>query len=91
VIFGLMAALFGALGLAPYLRYAFLTAVGDGGGHLQSLLAGAALIVMSSLCLMLGIISDLIRTNRALIETNLEHTKRARFDILRVPDTAGIL
>ena len=58
---------------------------GDGGGHVQSLLVGAALVVMSSLCLMLGIVSDLIRTNRALIETNLEHTKRARFDILRVP------
>ena len=40
------------------------TAVGDGGGHLQSLLLGAALIVMASLCVMLGIVSDLIRTNR---------------------------
>ena len=96
VIFGLMAALFGMLGLVPYLRYAVLTATGDGGGHVQSLLVGAALVVMSSLCLMLGIVSDLIRTNRALIEANLEHTKRARFDILRVPmasidDMAGIL
>ncbi len=29
---------------------------------------------------MLGIISDLIRTNRILIEATLEHTKRARFE-----------
>ena len=91
MIFGAMALLFGVLGLAPYVRYAILTASGDGGGHVQSLLVGAALVVMSSLCAMLGIISDLIRTNRALIETNLEHTKRARFDILRVPHTASIL
>jgi len=90
VIFGVMALLFGALGLMPYLRYAVLAATGDGGGHVQSLLVGAALLVMSSLCLMLGIISDLIRTNRSLIETNLEHTKRARYDILRVPQTAAI-
>ena len=90
VIFGLMAALFGVLGLAPFVRYAVLAATGDGGGHVQSLLVGAALVVMSSLCLMLGIISDLIRTNRALIDINLEHTKRARFDILRVPQTATI-
>ncbi|MEQ6901143.1 glycosyltransferase family 2 protein [Nocardioides sp. YIM 152588] len=88
VIFGLAAALFGVLGLVPYLRYAYLAATGDGGGHVQSLLVGAALVVMASLCLMLGVISDLIRTNRALIETNLEHTKRARFDILRVPDSS---
>ena len=87
VIFGVMAAFFGALGLVPYVRYAVLAAAGDGGGHVQSLLVGAALVVMSSLCVMLGIVSDLIRTNRALIETNLEHTKRARFDILRVPTT----
>lgn len=90
VIFGVMAALFGVLGMVPFLRYAVLAATGDGGGHVQSLLVGAALVVMSSLCVMLGIISDLIRTNRALIETNLEHTKRARFDILRVPQTAAI-
>ncbi|TYL46113.1 glycosyltransferase family 2 protein [Nocardioides sp. BGMRC 2183] len=89
VIFGVMAALFGLLGLLPYLRYALLAASGQGGGHVQSLLVGAALIVMSSLCLMLGIISDLIRTNRALIETNLEHTKRARFDVLHFPELQG--
>ena len=28
---------------------------------------------------MLGVISDLIRTNRILIEDTLEHTKKARF------------
>ncbi|NPD03256.1 glycosyltransferase family 2 protein [Nocardioides sp. zg-1308] len=90
VIFGVMAGVFGALGLVPYARYAVLAAAGQGGGHVQSLLVGAALVVMSSLCVMLGVISDLIRTNRALIEANLEHTKRARFDILRVPATASI-
>jgi glycosyltransferase involved in cell wall biosynthesis len=91
VIFGWLAALFGALGLFPYARYAVLEATGDGGGHVQSLLLGAALILMSSLCLMLGIVSDLIRTNRSLIEINLEHTKRARFDAHRVGEPAGIL
>lgn len=90
VIFGVMAALFGLLGLLPYARYALLAATGQGGGHVQSLLVGAALVVMSSLCVMLGIVSDLIRTNRALIEANLEHTKRARYDILRVPPVASI-
>lgn len=85
VIFGVMALLFGVLGLVPFVRYAVLAATGNGGGHVQSLLVGAALVVVSSLCVMLGIVSDLIRTNRALIEANLEHTKRARYDILRVP------
>jgi len=80
MIFGWLAAIFGLSGLLPYLRYAYLEATGDGGGHLQSLVLGTALILMACLSLMLGIVSDLIRTNRTLIEANLEHTKRVRFD-----------
>lgn len=79
-IFGLLAFLFGISGLIPYVRYAVFVAMGDGGGHVQSLLVGAALLLMAFLSLMLGIISDLIRTNRSLIEATLEHTKRLRFD-----------
>ncbi len=80
IIFGWLAALFGLLGLLPYVRYAYLEASGDGGGHLQSLVLGTALVLMACLSLMLGIVSDLIRANRTLIEANLEHTKRARFE-----------
>lgn len=79
VIFGWLAMIFGVGGLIPYIRYAILEAAGEGGGHVQSLLVGAALLLMAFLSIMLGIISDLIRTNRSLIEANLEHTKRERF------------
>ena len=69
------------LGLLPFVRYAVLVATGDPGqGHLQSLLVGAVLLILSFLSVMLGIISDLIRTNRSLIEATLEHTRRMRFD-----------
>jgi hypothetical protein len=34
---------------------------------------------MSFLSVIIGIISDLIRTNRILIEDTLEHTKKMRF------------
>lgn len=79
VIFGWFAFVFGVLGLVPFVRYAVLVAWGEQGGHLQSLLVGAVLLIMSFLSIMLGIISDLIRTNRILLETTLEHTKKARF------------
>jgi glycosyltransferase involved in cell wall biosynthesis len=80
VIFGWSAAIFGLLGMLPFARYAVLLAVSDPGhGHLQSLLVGAVLLILSFLSVMLGIISDLIRTNRILIESTLEHTRRARF------------
>ena len=51
-----------------------------GRGHIQSLLVGSVLLMVSFLCVMLGVISDLIRTNRILIENTLEHARRARFD-----------
>ena len=79
VIFGCLMVLFGVAGLIPFLRYAVLVAIGEGGGHLQSLLVGAVLLIMAFLSGMLGVVSDLIRTNRILIETTLEHTKRSRF------------
>jgi glycosyltransferase involved in cell wall biosynthesis len=80
VIFGWAALLFGLAGLSPFVRYAVLLVAGNpGSGHIQSLLVGAVLCVVSFLLLMLGVISDLIRTNRILLETSLEHTKRIRF------------
>ena len=81
VIFGWISAVLAVLGLLPFVRYAVLVAIGEGGGHLQSLIAGAVLLILAFLSVMLGIISDLIRTNRILIEATLEHTKRARFEV----------
>lgn len=79
VIFSFFAVLLGVLGLLPFLRYAALKAVGDDGNHLQSLLVGTILLVMSFMSVIVGIIGDLLRTNRALIEDQLEHVKRMRF------------
>jgi hypothetical protein len=92
VIFTWLALIFGLLGLTPFVRYAVLVAQDNQGGHLQSLLVGAVLLIISFLNVIIGIISDLIRTNRVLIEDTLEHTKKMRFGqkspepILAVPD-----
>jgi glycosyltransferase involved in cell wall biosynthesis len=80
VLFSALAALMGVLGLAPFARYAVLKAEGNHGSHLQSLLVGVVLLVMSFLSVIVGVVSDLLRTNRALIEAQLEHTKHMRFD-----------
>ena len=82
VIFTFLALLLGVLGLLPFVRYAVLKAAGDEGNHVQSLLVGTVLLVMSFLSLIGGVLSDLLRTNRALIEDTLEHTKKMRFGML---------
>lgn len=80
VLFSTLAVLLGVVGLSPFVRYAVLKAQGQGGNHLQSLLVGVVLLVMSFLSVIVGVVSDLLRTNRALIEVQLEHTKHLRFD-----------
>lgn len=88
-IFISLAAVLGVLGFIPFVRWAILQFVDDEpGGHLQSLLVGAVLLIMSFLSVIVGIVADLIRTNRTLIEDTLEHTKKMRFgrgDVLPQP------
>jgi glycosyltransferase involved in cell wall biosynthesis len=91
VIFAALAVFFGVLGLLPFARFAVLQAVDKTpGSHLQSLLVGAVLLIMSFLSVIIGIISDLIRTNRTLIEDSLEHTKKMRFGKAEEPPAAAL-
>ena len=80
MLFGWLGGLLFALGLVPFARFILLS-IEDGTtrGHIQSLLIGSLLMVAAFLCAVLGVIADLIRTNRILIEDNLEQTKRQRF------------
>ena len=91
VIFSAFAVLFAVIGLLPFIRYAVIEVTGtNNGGHLQSLLVGTVFLVCSFLSVIVGIIGDLLRTNRALIEDTLEHTKKMRFGQLDPRDLAAV-
>ena len=64
-------------GLIPFVRYMIFALDGDGRGHLQSLILGTVLLTAAFISFTLGVIADLIRINRTLIEDNLELSKRA--------------
>lgn len=66
--------------LVPFIRYLILL-IDDStpGAHLQSLLLGVILMVGAFLSFALGVIADLIRINRTLIEENLYNSKQVRF------------
>ena len=68
------------LGLVPFARFLYFVAQGNADGHLQSLIAGSVLLIASFIAYTLGIVADLIRINRILIEQSLEHQKHVRFD-----------
>jgi hypothetical protein len=79
-IFMALAGVLFVLGAVPFVRWAVLQMMDEKpGGHLQSLLLGAVLLIMSFLSVIVGIVADLIRTNRSLIEDTLEHTKKMRY------------
>lgn len=68
------------LGVIPFARFMYFVAIGDPSGHLQSLITGTVLLIAAFISITLGVIADLIRINRILIEEQLEQSKRARYN-----------
>ena len=75
-LFVSLSMLLGVFGLVPFVRYLILLVVDAGGNHIQSLILGMILLTGSFLALALGVIADLIRINRILIEEQLEAQRR---------------
>lgn len=65
--------------LVPFVRYLILVLLDQQGQNLQSLLVGAVLAIGALLSFALGVIADLIRINRSLIEDALDLTKLQRY------------
>jgi hypothetical protein len=58
---------------------------GDTSGNVQSLIFGAIMAVASLLSLALGVLSDLLRTNRVLLEDQLERIKEIQYRTVDAP------
>ena len=67
----------------PFVRYLILIlfAGDDAGAHLQSLILGSAFLVGALLSYALGVLADLQRTNRTLIEESLERMKELQYGL----------
>jgi len=68
------------LGLIPFGRFLYFATFESSRGHIQSLIIGSVLLIASFMSFALGVIADLIRINRVLIEDGLEQSRRARFN-----------
>ena len=55
-------------GMLLALRYLYFFLTGSGAGHIQSVILATTLIGMGSLIFLIGIVADLIATNRKLLE-----------------------
>lgn len=77
--FGTLGTALLVLGAVPFARYLYFVLAGEGGGHIQSLVLGSVLLIASFIAFTLGVVADLIRINRILLEQSLEHQKHIRF------------
>lgn len=71
------------VGLALSVRFLIYYLQGDGGGHIQSLILAAVLLLLGFQTFLLGVISDLLSVNRRLLEEMQGHE---RLRLLRSSD-----
>lgn len=75
-VFALLGGLAAVAGVIPILRFLWFWALGDGQGHLQSLVIGGVLLVLGAVAAMFGMLADLVGANRKLLERTLEQGQR---------------
>jgi uncharacterized membrane protein len=99
VIFATLSVMFGLLAVIPFGRFLILWVANSGkGGNVQSLIFGSIMAVAALLSLALGVLSDLLRTNRILLEEQLERVKEIQYrrttrtaDLAFLPEKLGEL
>jgi len=62
-------------GTLPIVRFLVFWAMGEGQGHVQSLVIGGALLVLGAITCLMGVLADLIGANRKLLEATLAHLR----------------
>lgn len=83
-VWGLAGIVFAVLGAVPFFRFLYMAAQGDGAGHIQSLVAGAALWFLGIQMFIAGLLASAIGWNRKLIEDVLYRMKQEQ------PGTAAL-
>jgi len=67
-------------GLIPSIRFLFYYFMGQGSGHIQSLILAAILFIIGFQVFMIGLVADVISFNRKLIEETLLRVRRMEFN-----------
>lgn len=63
-------------GLALGIRYLYFISIGQGGGHIQSVILAAILLIIGFQVLLIGLLADLISFNRKILEEVLYRLRR---------------
>lgn len=79
VIFATLGTILLVGAIIPFARYFYFLLSGEGAGHIQSLIFGSALLTGSLFSFTLLVIADLQKTNRVLLEDQLERIKELQY------------
>ncbi|MEM1352725.1 MAG: glycosyltransferase family 2 protein [Pseudomonadota bacterium] len=78
-----------AIGMIPVARFLYFFALGDGGGHIQSLILGGVFLLMGYVTVLVAFLSDTIATNRRLSETALVRLRELETAVADMKSTDG--
>ena len=68
-------------GIGIGVRFLYLYAIGQGAGHVQSLILACTLIIVGFLTFMIGLVSDLMAANRRILSDTQYHVRRMEYDL----------
>lgn len=89
MLFGGLSVVFGFVGLIPFIRYLVLSIYDANGDHVQSLIIGAILMTGSLISGALGVLAQLSKTARELIEASISKDRLSGIDPSVVLENAG--
>jgi glycosyltransferase involved in cell wall biosynthesis len=69
------------LGALPVARFLYYYAMGQGNGHIQSVVLGGVLLTLGFVSLLVGVVADLISFNRMLLEILLTKIRAMESDL----------
>ena len=72
--------IFLAAGMIGSLRFLYFILIGEGAGHVQSLILSAVLLIVGFQIFLIGLVADLIGFNRKVLEEILYRQRRQEFD-----------
>ncbi len=74
-VFNIPAAIFALVGIVLFGRFGWFYVTAGGEGHIQSLIVGAVCLLVAMQMLMLGLLADLLRSNRVISERVLRRVR----------------
>lgn len=78
--FSIMAIIIFLMGFGINVRYVVYMAIGEGKGHVQSLILGSTLLMMGFMTFVIGMLADIIAKNRKILEDVQYHVRKLDYD-----------